>query len=238
LAGTTLDALLLTAAFVGFFHTALGPDHFLPFIAMSRSGRWSLAKTMFVTAGCGIGHVASSVVLGLAGLAVGTMLARIMSIEEFRGEVAGWLLLGFGLAYMVWGLRQAWRRRPHAHVHVHADGTVHSHTHQHDTDHAHVHGAPDDVRRATPWILFLIFVFGPCEPLIPLLIAPAAASSLSASVLVAVVFGAVTLATMLSIVAAGYLGLSQLARGKFERFADAGCGAAIAACGVAVCLGM
>ena len=238
MAATTLDTLLVTAAFLGFFHTATGPDHFLPFIAMSRAGKWSLGRTMLVTTGCGIGHVASSVFLGLGGLALGTVVARLVSIEEFRGDVAGWLLLGFGLAYMVWGLRQAWRRRPHAHVHVHADGTVHSHTHQHDTEHAHVHVNPGDTRRATPWILFLIFVFGPCEPLIPLLMYPAAASSMAATVLVAAVFAAVTLATMLSIVAAGYLGISQLAGGKLERFTDAGCGAAIAACGAAVCLGL
>jgi hypothetical protein len=56
--------------------------------------------------------------------------------------------------------------------------------------------------------------------------------------LVAVVFGLVTLATMLSIVIAGYFGLTRLAGGKLERFTDAGCGAAIAACGAAVCLGL
>jgi sulfite exporter TauE/SafE len=235
---STLEALLATAAVIGFVHTATGPDHFLPFIALSRAGGWSLRKTMLVTTACGIGHVASSVVLGLAGLAIGAAVAGLVHIEDFRGSVAGWLLLGFGLAYMVWGLRRAWRNRPHAHVHAHADGTVHYHTHTHDAQHAHVHDAPDKAALVTPWIVFLIFVFGPCEPLIPLLMYPAAEASLAGSMLVATVFGLTTLSTMLVMVAIGYLGLVRFASGTLERYGHAACGGAIALCGAAVVFGL
>jgi len=68
-----------------------------------RAGGWTLRKTMLVTIACGIGHVASSVLLGLAGLALGTAVARLVDIEDFRGGTAGWLLFGIGLAYMMWG---------------------------------------------------------------------------------------------------------------------------------------
>ncbi len=132
----TLLFLVGTAATIGLFHTVTGPDHFLPFIAMSRAGNWSLRTTVLVTAACGVGHVASSVVLGLAGLALGSAVLGLTRIEEFRGDVAGWLLLGFGLAYMVWGLRRAGGNRPHAHVHAHADGSIHYHAHTHDAAHA------------------------------------------------------------------------------------------------------
>ena len=37
--------LLWTAASIGFVHTLLGPDHYLPFVAMSRAGGWSARKT-------------------------------------------------------------------------------------------------------------------------------------------------------------------------------------------------
>jgi nickel/cobalt exporter len=235
---TTLEALIATAAFLGLFHTATGPDHFLPFIALSHAGNWSLRKTMLVTAACGIGHVAGSVVLGLVGLAVGAAVAGLVDVEAFRGNVAGWLLLGFGLAYMVWGVRRAGRNRPHAHVHTHADGTVHYHTHKHDSQHAHVHASKEKSAIVTPWIVFLIFVFGPCEPLIPLLMYPAAKASLAGSVLVAVVFGLTTLATMLVMVAIGYLGLARFAGGALERYAHAACGGAIALCGAVVVYGL
>ena len=234
----TLEALVATAALVGFFHTATGPDHFLPFIALSRAGGWSFRKTMLVTTACGVGHVASSVLLGLVGLTVGAAVAGLVGIETLRGSVAGWLLVGFGLAYMVWGVRRAWRNRPHAHVHPHADGTIHYHTHTHDTEHAHVHASADNAAIVTPWIVFLIFVFGPCEPLIPLLMYPAAEASLAGSVLVAAVFGLATLSTMVVMVAVGYFGLARFATGAIERYSHAACGGAVALCGAAVVYGL
>ncbi len=229
---TTLGALVATAAAIGFLHTVTGPDHFLPFIALAKAGRWSFARTMVVTSLCGIAHVASSVVLGLAGLAVGAALARLVGIEEFRGSVAGWLLFGFGLAYLVWGLRHAWGKRLHAHSHFPA-GVMEG-----DAAQAHSHQSSRPASVITPWIVFLIFAFGPCEPLIPLLMYPAAESSLAGSMLVAGVFGATTLSTMLTMVAAGYLGLARISGGAIERYGHAACGGAIALCGAAVVFGL
>ena len=53
---TSFVALCLTAVFVGVVHTAAGPDHSIPFVAMSRAGAWSAGKTFWVTAACGLGH--------------------------------------------------------------------------------------------------------------------------------------------------------------------------------------
>ena len=63
--------LSLTAVTLGFLHTLLGPDHYLPFIMMSRARRWTLAKTAWITFFCGLGHVGSSIVVGLIGVALG-----------------------------------------------------------------------------------------------------------------------------------------------------------------------
>ncbi|HRY38037.1 MAG TPA: hypothetical protein P5347_04885 [Smithellaceae bacterium] len=41
--------LLSTAAFLGFFHTLLGPDHYLPFIFTGKAGQWSMAKKAWIT---------------------------------------------------------------------------------------------------------------------------------------------------------------------------------------------
>ncbi|WP_216640353.1 hypothetical protein [Sphingobacterium sp. B29] len=38
---TTLYALAITAITISFFHTASGPDHYLPFIVLSKSKKWS-----------------------------------------------------------------------------------------------------------------------------------------------------------------------------------------------------
>ena len=243
-------ALLGTAAAIGFFHTLFGPDHYVPFVAMARVGRWSLRKTLLVTLLCGLGHVGSSVLLGSLGVAGGVILLRLENLESARGELAGWLLLGFGITYFVWGVLQAIRNAPHTHVHAHEDGTVHEHVHRHQGGHLHVHAKnsvshatadgpgshaaprPDSV---TPWILFTIFVFGPCEPLIPMLMYPAAQAD---SGLVALVFGLVTLATMTGSVLFLLWGVSWFSSHSLHRYGHAVAGLSITACGLAVKFGL
>ncbi len=240
----TLFGLLGTAAFVALVHTLAGPDHYIPFIAMARAGRWSLAKTLMITVLCGVGHVGSSVVLGLVGIAAGVAVAKVTRFEILRGNLAAWLLLGFGLAYMIWGLRRAYRNQPHTHLHIHADGTAHGHVHTHHAAHTHVHaaaGEPENempTAHMTPWILFTIFVLGPCEPLIPLLMVPAARQSGSSVAAVAGVFAVCTIGTMLTVVALAYWGFGRLSTTGIERYAHALAGAALAACGAGMVAGL
>ena len=168
---------------------------------------------------------------------LGAALSGLVAVEEFRGSVAGWLMLTFGLAYTVWGIWTALRNQPHAHAHVHLEGTPHNHRHVHDCERAHVHAA-DRASVFSPWLLFLIFIFGPCEPLIPLLMYPAATSGVATSLLVAAVFSLTTLGTMLCVVTLGCLGVAQMSGAPLGRYAHATCGAATAACGAAICLGL
>ena len=65
---TEAQVLLYTAATIAVLHTVLGPDHYLVFTAMGKAQNWSLAKTLRITTLCGLGHVASSMLLGLAGI--------------------------------------------------------------------------------------------------------------------------------------------------------------------------
>ena len=151
-------------------------------------------------------------------------------------DIAAWLLVGFGVAYATWGTVRALRNKPHTHRHVHSFGLVHSHAHSHKADHMHPHGA--DGRSLTPWILFTIFVFGPCEPLIPLLMYPAAALSPGAIALVAAVFGAVTIATMLAVVFLLVLGLTSVSTERLGRLSHPLAGVTIFLCGIAIFLGL
>jgi nickel/cobalt exporter len=233
-----LGFLMMTAASIGVIHTLLGPDHYLPFVAMSSARGWTTRRTLWVTSLCGIGHVLGSVVIGLIGIAAGLSLARLEWFEGMRGDVAAWLLTGFGLAYMAWGLRRAWRTRPHFHPHVHAGGLVHSHAHGHHGDHAHPHVDARNATSITPWALFVIFVLGPCEPLIPLLMYPAASASIRGIVLVAVTFGVVTIATMLTVVLLLTQGAQHVPFRGLDRYSHALAGFAIFACGVAIHLGL
>jgi nickel/cobalt exporter len=238
-----LSLLAGAAATIGVVHTLVGPDHYLPFITLAKARRWSLARTVGVTLVSGLGHVAGSVVLGAAGIGLGWALGGVETVETVRGQMAGWMLFAFGLAYFAWGVRRAFRHRPHSHLHAHSDGTVHHHAHRHDTAHGHLHEQPVERSRkflagATAWTLFLVFVLGPCEPLIPILMYPAAAGSTAAVIAVATVFALTTLVTMTVAVVAGRAGLALLPDGKWERWSHAAAGGIVAACGLAIQLGL
>ncbi|MFA5139223.1 MAG: hypothetical protein WC728_08315 [Elusimicrobiota bacterium] len=225
-------ALCGTAAVLGVTHTLLGPDHYLPFIVMGKAWRWSRVKLTAVTVLCGLAHVLSSVAIGAVGIALGVALSRMEGLEALRGGITGWLFLGFGLAYFVWGVHHALKDIPHSHGHFHADGTVHAHDHGHQQEHCHVHG--EGAPNMTPWILFTLFVFGPCEPLIPVLMVPAARSSVPGLVLVASVFSAATIGTMLSVVLASDYGFSRLPFCRLERYSHALAGLTLLLCGAAM----
>jgi nickel/cobalt exporter len=224
--------LTITAASIGFFHTLLGPDHYVPFIVMARARKWSLLKTAMITLICGVGHIGSSVVLGLVGVALGIAVTQLEFIESFRGNLAAWALIAFGLVYFVWGIRKALRNQPHAHAHMHADGIAHTHRHTHIEEHTHVHDG--DARSITPWVLFTIFVLGPCEPLIPLLMYPAAKESVGGLLWVTAVFGVITITTMLGIVMISTFGISLMPTRRMEKYTHALAGATICLCGLAI----
>ena len=228
-----LSALVITAASIGFLHTVLGPDHYLPFIMMSWARKWSRVKTTFITFLCGLGHIASSVVLGLIGVSMGLAVKKLELIESARGNLAAWLLIAFGLVYLVWGLRRAYRNQPHMHTHVHTGQTAHGHPHGHHLEHSHVHN-DKSASSITPWALFVIFVFGPCEPLIPILMYPAAKNGFFGVLLVIIVFGITTIATMLGAVLLASTGVNFLPLAKVQRFAHVIAGATIFLCGLAI----
>ena len=254
-----LTALSFSALLVGFSHTLAGPDHYVPFVAMSRVGQWSLRKTIAITILCGFGHVGSSVLLGFIGIALGIVVFQLEMIEAMRGDLAGWLLTAFGLVYFLWGVACGVRNRPHQHVHLGADGSLVQHTHELGVQHSAIaaqettESAQDTVTampaegttvvKMTPWILFTIFIFGPCESLIPMLMYPAAKGNLAAVAFVTFLFGLATLVTMTGIVVLMYLGSDLLhpQRKRFawaERYSHALAGAIVLACGLAVKFGL
>lgn len=227
-----INVLAVAAASIGFFHTLMGPDHYLPFIVMSRARGWSVIKTSWITFLCGLGHVASSVLIGAIGIAAGVGVSRLEGIEAGRGNIAAWLFMGFGLVYFLWGLWKGWKNKPHSHLHQHASGLSHEHEHDHKQNHDHIHQGPK--MKLTPWVLFLIFVLGPCEPLIPVLMYPAAKQSIGGTILIATIFAVVTIATMMGIVLLLTHGIKNINFGKLERYTHAIAGAIIFLSGAAI----
>ncbi len=241
------SVLLITALTLGVGHTAIGVDHTLPFVALGRARRWSLGWTLSVTAVCGVGHVLSSVAIGYLGWVFGATLGRLAEVEATRGSLAAWLLIAFGVVYAVFGwLRMD--RGDHQHVHVHVDGTIHSHGHDHPRPtervvHQHRHGATRSIARLgggrlVP-ALFVIFLLGPCEALIPLMFAESLGGDWASALLIAAAFSGATLVTMLALVALGHWGLGTLSGSahrleRFEKHLNWSAGVAIALSGLGI----
>lgn len=228
---TTLTILLSSAFVIGLVHTLIGPDHYLPFILLAKARNWQLKKTLWITFGCGIGHVLSSVMIGFVGIAAGIAVGKLEGVEGVRGELASWALIAFGLVYGVWGVRCGLKNKSHTHRHVHVNGSIHNHLHTHTEEHSHTH---NQQQKVTFWSLFIIFVLGPCEPLIPLLMYPAARHNWQGVLAVTIVFGTVTIGTMMVLVGLSSYGLLMLRTNFMERFAHALAGSIIALSGVAI----
>ena len=225
--------LSITAATVAFVHTLLGPDHYLPFVAMAKARGWTIAKTVKITMLFGVGHIMGSILIGLVGVYAGVQLGTLEWLESTRGSFAAWILIAFGLVYMVWGMRKAYKDRPHSHDHLHGR-MWHTHEHDHHDKHAHVHKKADGV--VAPWMLFVVFVLGPCEALIPVLMYPAAKQSMAIVFLVTSIFSIVTVLTMLMAVVFSVWGLKDIKLPKLERFSHALVGGTMFVCGCSITL--
>ncbi len=208
-----LYLLAISSASLGFVHTLLGPDHYLPFIVLSKARKWSDTKTMWITFISGIGHVGSSVIIGIIGVALGFSLKKLQFIESSRGDFVGWMLFAFGVGYTLYGIYKY----------------IHSTHHHHlprflvpkkvrEMHHLPMDDKAKDNKSLTPWILFLIFVFGPCEVLIPLLIFPAYSNRTLGMIAVALSFGTATILTMLMTVYLGHKGTSLIRFHGLERY--------------------
>ena len=203
--------LAIAAVTLGSLHT-LAPDHWVPFAALARAQGWSRAKTARITAACGFGHVTASVLLGALALVFGLEMLKL--VGRRMEAIAGLLLVLFGLAYAVYGLRRTAGRRVHGHQHAHYD---------------HVH----EPQRMTPWALFLLFSADPCVAVIPILFAAAPLGTLRTTVVVTA-YELATVATMVALVLPAAAAAKRVTGHWVEHYGDAAAGCVIAAVGVLV----
>lgn len=205
--------LIFTAVTIGVIHTLAGPDHYLPFVVLSKARGWSRVRTINIVILSGLGHVMSSVVIGFIGIFAGLSLSRIEFLEGFRGNIAAWLLFSFGVAYSTWAVFRLIKNKSHTHTHFKPG---------------------DEKKQLTFWIIFTIFVFGPCEPLIPILMYPAAERNYGAVALIALVFALATILTMVFSVTVLLRGFSLVKISSLERYNHLLAGLAISLCGAAI----
>lgn len=209
-----MDILMMSAFTIGIVH-AMAPDHWLPFVMLGKAQHWTGWKTTRVVSLAGIGHVGSSVVIATIGLFIGAALEHVNGWEELRGNVGSAMLIGFGILYAAWG-GYHWGK----HTHHHAGHLAH--THEKHT-----------AAIVSYWTLFALIVFGPCEPLIPLLFASTSFGWMAVGTIF-IVFAVVTIAMMLLQVHLAIAGLTML---RFHFLTEAShiiAGIVIALTGIAI----
>jgi nickel/cobalt transporter (NicO) family protein len=218
--------LFLSSCAVAIFH-GLIPDHWLPFVLMSRSQGWADRSAAALAGLAGLIHVLISTAVGAMVIVLGAdpargLAARTGQTLEF---LAGLLLIVFGLVYgIVAHLREA---------RVHAAGAPAA-----SEGHVHVHGHLLErwFRRAlTGGALVLIIGVSPCALMVPLLFA-ASTEGPAAVVAAAAGFGVCTVLTMMLVTLLATRGMRRLALPFFTRYGDLISGLLIAALGLYVIL--
>lgn len=205
--------LLISTLSIAFVH-ALAPDHWMPFAAIAKAQKWNKLKLFWFTLLSGIGHVGISIIFSVIGIILGFSLSKLKNIEGHRGEVVLWLLIGFGIAYMIWGLKKA---REHDHHHHHLDEKALS------------------KKTVAVWTIFAVVIFGPCEPLVPLVFL-GYNYGWTGVILVSVIFSLVTIIMMLGQTILAFMGIQLIKSHAIEKYSHAFAGLVIALTGVFVML--
>jgi uncharacterized membrane protein len=203
--------LLVSTLSVAFFH-ALAPDHWMPFAAIGKAQRWSKARLLWITFISGIGHVGISIIFSIIGILLGFSLSKLKGIEGQRGEIVLWLLIGFGIAYMIWGIKKAREQKRKV-----------------------IDEEKLKAETVAVWTMFAVIVLGPCEPLVPLAFLGYNYGWVGV-ITVSIIFSIVTIIMMLAQSLLAFMGIQLIKSDIAERYSHAFAGLVIALTGVFVML--
>jgi hypothetical protein len=182
----TTPALLAAAAGVGFGHAIL-PDHWVPLAVLGRARRYPLSKIARLSGLAGVAHVLLSIVLGAVIIAIGLQFRS--AVSSAQDAVIGGLLIATGLGF---GVLQA-TGRGHRHDHDHHD--------HHDHGHGHPHADPD-AGHGIGRLAAIMVPFGaaasPDLTILPVFLA-ATTAGVATAVGSVVIFGAVTIGTIVGL---------------------------------------
>jgi hypothetical protein len=113
-------------------HT-ISPDHWFPFVMIGRANKWSIPHILLLATLAGIGHVGTSVVIGMMGVFASKELSEYYA--NIAENATCILLMVFGFGYAIW----SWKRGGHHHgIPFLARKHDHKYLHYHDDrDHEH-----------------------------------------------------------------------------------------------------
>ena len=220
---STTPALLAAAAGVGFGHAVL-PDHWVPLAVVGRTRRYPLTKVARLSGLAGVAHVLVSVVLGAVIVAVGLQLRS--TVEHAQDAIVGSLLIATGVLFL--GLELTGHGHGHHHEHDHAHPGGHAHHDHHEHKHGHS-------------LLSIMVPFGaaasPDLTILPVFLAATTAGA-GAAVGSVIVFGAVTIGTIVGLTLFATAGGYQIRGQWLERWGNVVTAVVLLALGLLVITGV
>jgi nickel/cobalt exporter len=231
---TILTSVAVTGFTVAFFHAAI-PTHWLPFVLVARTRRWSRSKTLLVTLSAGLGHVALTSLLGLVIAWFGFQLdARLGAAFPW---VTGGLMIAIGIFYF-W--RQfSGRGITHHHFlgghHQPSEKCGHEHGHSHWDEELRDSDLAADRGRDWPAIsgLFVMLTLSPCEGFLPVYLS-GVQFGWHGFVVLSLILAVATLLGMLIFTWLTLVGLEKIEVKNFERYEAGLLGSLFSALGVLI----
>lgn len=120
-----MNTLLTGSLTLSLLH-ALIPSHWLPFVTIGKTERWSQKQLLTVTAVAGLAHTISTTLLGILVSLAGLQLAqnyRPAARHDLSERVIPLLLLALGLWYLIRTVARQHLRHHHVHDHIDAGAT-------------------------------------------------------------------------------------------------------------------
>jgi ABC-type nickel/cobalt efflux system permease component RcnA len=247
---------LIAATFILATSHTVSPDHWFPFVMVGRANKWKLSWVLGLAILAGIGHVGTSVIIGLVGVLAKKGTAK--EIATFLECATPLLLMIFGFAYAAYAFyKQMIGNHGHSHgipilnrwlgidphtYELSASGHCyphahHDHEHQHNS-HGHIHThhnhstAEIDLRdKKAGWGLVAILGLTPCIALLPLTFAAVKYGTV-AIILVNVCFAIATIGTIVLFSWLGLMGLSWIKFEFFDRYGGVTAGIVIGLLGI------
>jgi nickel/cobalt transporter (NicO) family protein len=183
-------ALLAAAAGVGFGHAVL-PDHWVPLAVLGRTRRYPLSRVARLSVLAAVAHVLVSVILGAVIVVVGLQFRG--TIQSAQDTIIGWILVATGVAFAV------------------LEFSGHGHSHEHD------HDGPGVAQHGVRGLAAVMVPFGaaasPDLTILPVFLA-ATTAGVATAVGSVLIFGAVTIATIVGLTVAATRGSYEI-RGQW-----------------------
>jgi len=198
---------VIGAGVVGILHMS-APDHWATLCLLARNKQWAPKKLFGITFATAIGHVALSIVMGLAVVAVGLVVSHLISY--YLDTAIGIIMI---LAGLFFGLKPLVVKKRH--------------------EHDEKENSMGKLRGGIGYFVVLGAALSPDPTIIPIYLSAISAGFYFALELSAV-FAAASILTLLLFVQLGTLGLGKIFERIPEKYNDSMVGFVIAAIGVYV----